>query len=46
MRLREHFTSLGPAFVKLGQVLSTRADLLPPSYCEVGRLLRGTHAFG
>ena len=32
-RLREHFTALGPAFVKLGQVLSTRADLLPASYC-------------
>ena len=32
--LREAFTRLGPAFVKLGQVLSTRADLLPPAYCE------------
>ncbi len=30
---------LGPAFIKLGQVLSTRADLLPPPYLEaLGRL--------
>ena len=33
-RLRAHFAVLGPAFVKLGQVLSTRADFLPPSYCR------------
>lgn len=33
VRLREHFTALGPAFVKLGQVLSTRADLLPAVVC-------------
>jgi predicted unusual protein kinase regulating ubiquinone biosynthesis (AarF/ABC1/UbiB family) len=25
---------LGPTFVKLGQILSSRADLLPPSYLE------------
>lgn len=25
---------LGPAYVKLGQLLSTRADLLPPAYLE------------
>src|SRR5947199_386699 len=39
---------LGPTFVKLGQILSTRADLLPDSYLtalarlqdEVGRLVR------
>jgi ubiquinone biosynthesis protein len=31
--------ALGPAFVKLGQLLSTRADLLPPPYLQaLGRL--------
>ena len=30
---------LGPAFIKLGQILSTRADILPPVYVnELGRL--------
>lgn len=29
-RLRRAFEELGPAFVKLGQMLSTRGDLLPP----------------
>lgn len=30
--LRMALEELGPAFVKLGQILSTRADLLPPAY--------------
>jgi ubiquinone biosynthesis protein len=29
---RQALEELGPAFVKLGQMLSTRPDLLPPSY--------------
>lgn len=33
-RLKNHFSKLGPAFVKLGQVLSTRSDFLPKSYCD------------
>ncbi|MBI4403447.1 MAG: AarF/ABC1/UbiB kinase family protein [Deltaproteobacteria bacterium] len=33
-RLRLSFEELGPAFVKLGQLLATRADLLPDSYVE------------
>lgn len=33
-RLRLAFEELGPTFVKLGQVLSTRPDLLPESFIE------------
>lgn len=29
---RERLVELGPAYIKLGQLLSTRPDLLPPSY--------------
>src|SRR5215208_8246513 len=29
---RKRLVELGPAYVKLGQVLSTRPDLLPPAY--------------
>lgn len=38
-RLRMALEELGPTFVKLGQVLSTRPDLLPPDYiAELARL--------
>src|SRR5688572_10505460 len=33
-RLAKDLEKLGPTFIKLGQVLSTRADLLPPAYLE------------
>src|SRR5688572_12254273 len=29
---RERLVELGPAYIKLGQVLSTRPDLMPPAY--------------
>ncbi|MBV8217969.1 MAG: AarF/ABC1/UbiB kinase family protein [Solirubrobacterales bacterium] len=38
-RLRLTLEELGPTFVKLGQLLSTRADLLPPDYrAELAKL--------
>ena len=37
--LRHTLESLGPTFMKLGQVLSTRPDLVPPSYeAELSKL--------
>ena len=39
VRLRLALENLGPIFVKLGQVLSTRPDLLPPDYAaELAKL--------
>jgi predicted unusual protein kinase regulating ubiquinone biosynthesis (AarF/ABC1/UbiB family) len=32
--VREILTKLGPAYIKIGQALSTRPDLVPPSYLE------------
>jgi ubiquinone biosynthesis protein len=32
--LRNILTDLGPVYIKLGQLMSTRPDLLPPSYLE------------
>jgi ubiquinone biosynthesis protein len=37
--LRMALEELGPTFMKLGQILSTRTDLLPPDYqCELAKL--------
>ncbi|MEM6519890.1 MAG: AarF/ABC1/UbiB kinase family protein, partial [Cyanobacteria bacterium P01_C01_bin.70] len=33
-RLRELLTELGPAYIKIGQALSTRPDLVPPIYLD------------
>ncbi|MEN3272492.1 MAG: ubiquinone biosynthesis protein, partial [Actinomycetota bacterium] len=32
--LADDLESMGPAFIKLGQLLSTRTDLLPEAYCD------------
>ncbi|MCU4973923.1 AarF/UbiB family protein [Halobacteria archaeon AArc-m2/3/4] len=34
-RMTETMLELGPAFVKVGQVLSTRPDVVPPTYTDV-----------
>ncbi len=34
IELRELLTKLGPAFIKIGQAVSTRPDLVPPTYLE------------
>ncbi len=34
VQLRELLTKLGPAYIKIGQALSTRPDLVPPAYLE------------
>ncbi len=39
-RLREALESLGPIFVKFGQVLSTRRDLMPPDIADELALLQ------
>lgn len=38
-RVRMSFEQLGPTFVKLGQLLATRPDLIPPEYSEEFRKL-------
>ncbi|MBX3355996.1 MAG: AarF/ABC1/UbiB kinase family protein [Phycisphaeraceae bacterium] len=40
VRLRKAMEELGPTFVKLGQVLSTRPDLVPPEWAEEFRALQ------
>ena len=39
-RLRKCFEELGPAFIKFGQLLSSRDDLFHPSFIEEMRMLR------
>jgi len=39
-RIRDTMLELGPAFIKVGQVLSTRPDIVPPTYTEVFRTLQ------
>ena len=40
VRLRETLESLGPTFIKLGQQLSVRADVLPYEFCaELSKML-------
>ncbi len=34
VKLREILTNFGPAFIKVGQALSTRPDLCPPAYLD------------
>ncbi|MBC7216950.1 MAG: AarF/ABC1/UbiB kinase family protein [Candidatus Caldatribacterium sp.] len=38
--LRLAFEELGPTFIKIGQILSTRLDLLPEEYCRELRKLQ------
>ncbi|MBZ6068217.1 ubiquinone biosynthesis regulatory protein kinase UbiB [Aeromonas schubertii] len=40
MRIRLAFEALGPIFIKFGQMLSTRRDLLPPDIAEELALLQ------
>lgn len=42
VKLRLITEELGPTFVKIGQILSMRLDMLPPEYCEELSKLRAT----
>lgn len=45
-RLRLLLESLGPTYIKLGQILSTRPDLIPPEYLqELSKLQESATAF-
>lgn len=44
--LRIAFEELGPSFIKIGQILSTRSDLLPPEYiAELQKLQESAPSF-
>src|SRR5262245_28010223 len=46
VRLRQTFERLGVSFIKVGQQLSIRADLLPYVYCaELGKMLDRAEPF-
>ena len=42
VRAREAIETLGPTFVKLGQILATRTDLLPPAWTSELEKLHST----
>ena len=47
VRFRQALQELGPTFVKFGQVLATRIDLLPPEWiAELGKLQNAVPALG
>ena len=39
-KVRDIFVDLGPTFVKFGQILSMRSDILPKEYCLALETLR------
>ena len=46
-RVRRTLEELGPTYIKLGQILSTRPDVLPPAYViELSKLLDAAPAVG
>ena len=43
-RIRQALEELGPSFIKLGQLMSTRADVFPPAYIDEFRKLQDSVA--